>query len=118
MKKKSILIITLSTFIYGNYKLLTRVSMTLFPFIAIYTIFINMDILLDSVTVGLCTYCLYFQEILAKWQMAPANGDEEKMKEIIRNDTIGTYTNFFCMVIGIICLYVAWFGFIKTLICG
>ena len=45
MKKKAILVITLSTFIYGNYKLLTRVSMTLFPFIAIYTMFLNMNIL-------------------------------------------------------------------------
>ena len=77
-----------------------------------------MDILANSLTVGLCTYCLYFQEILIKWQIAPANGDEEKIKEIIRNNKMGNYTNFLCMVIGISCLYLAWFGFIKTLICG
>jgi uncharacterized membrane protein len=74
--------------------------------------------LTPAINVGVCTYCLYFQEILAKWEVAPAKGDKKKAKEIIRSNLTRTIVSILCLLLGIICCYFSWINFIVYLAGG
>lgn len=101
-----------------NYYYLTKFSLWMFPLVAIYTILFNRGIISEAVAVGVCTYCLYFQEVIARKFLAPANGDKEEAKKLIKSDIRQSMVNLFCIILGIVCLYFAWVNFFVQLIGG
>ena len=115
---KALIFKTVGIGVYLNYYYLTKISLVLFPLVAIYVILFNREMLAPAINVGICTYCLYFQEVLAKWEVAPAKGDKNKAKEIIRSNLTRTVISVLCLVIGIVCCYFSWINFIIDLAGG
>ena len=115
---KAMLFKTIGIGVYLNYYYLTKISLVLFPLVAVYALLFNREMLIPAINVGVCTYCLYFQEILAKWEVAPAKGDKKKAKEIIRSNLTRTIVSILCLLLGIICCYFSWINFIVYLAGG
>ena len=115
---KAIIFKTVGIGLYLNYYYLTKISLAVFPLVAVYTILFNREVLSPAINVGICTYCLYFQELLAKWEVAPAKGDKNKAKEIIRSNLTRTVVSILCLIIGIFCCYFSWINFIVNLAGG
>jgi len=115
---KAMLFKTIGIGVYLNYYYLTKISLVLFPLVAVYSLLFNREMLTPAINVGVCTYCLYFQEILAKWEVAPAKGDKKKAKEIIRSNLTRTMVSILCLLLGIICCYFSWVNFIVYLAGG
>ena len=115
---KAMIFKTVGIGVYLNYYYLTKISLAVFPLVAVYTILFNREKLSPAINVGICTYCLYFQEILAKWEVAPAKGDKNKAKEIIRSNLTRTIVSILCLLLGIICCYFSWINFIVNLAGG
>jgi uncharacterized membrane protein len=106
---------TAAVSIYLNYYFLTKVSLFFFPFVAVYAILFNRSIVQFAISVGVCTYCLYFQGYLAKTQLKEANNKKE-VKEIVKNSKLNSFVNILCLLLGIICLYFAWIDFFVHLV--
>jgi uncharacterized membrane protein len=115
---KALIFKTIGIGVYLNYYYLTKISLVLFPLVAVYALLFNREMLTPAINVGVCTYCLYFQEILAKWEVAPAKGDKKKAKEIIRSNLTRTIVSILCLLLGIICCYFSWINFIVYLAGG
>ena len=115
---KAMLFKTIGIGVYLNYYYLTKISLVLFPLVAVYALLFNREMLIPAINVGVCTYCLYFQEILAKWEVAPAKGDKKKAKEIIRSNLTRTIVGVLCLLLGIVCCYFSWINFIVYLAGG
>lgn len=86
--------------IYLNYYFLTKISLFGFPLIAIYAILFNRAMVSNAIPIGICTYCLYFQELL----------------DTNYNLKTNSFVNIVCIAIGVICLQLAWTDFFVHLI--
>ena len=102
--------------IYLNYYYLCKLSLIFFPFIAIYVILFNRSIVPYAISVGICTYCLYFQGSLPFPQIEETDGDKEKTKQIIRSNKVRSISIFICLLLGIVCLYFTWIDLIVHII--
>lgn len=103
--------------VYLNYYYLIKISFILFPLAALYAIIFNREMLSQATDVGICVYYLYFQEVLARWEIESANGDKEKAKAIIRQNLTRTIVSIICLLVGIMCCYFSWINFFIYL-CG
>ena len=115
---KAMIFKTVGKGVYLNYYYISKISLAVFPLVAVYVILFNREMLSPAINVGICTYCLYFQEVLAKWKIAPAKGDKNKTKEIIRGNLTNTVIDILCLLVGIICCYFSWINFIVHLVGG
>jgi hypothetical protein len=62
---KAMIFKTVGIGVYLNYYYLTKISLAVFPLVAIYVILFNREMLSPAINVGICSYCLYFQVINA-----------------------------------------------------
>lgn len=115
---KAMIFKTVGIGVYLNYYYLTKISFVVFPLAAVYTILFNREMLSPTINVGICTYCLYFQSLLARWEVASAQGDKNKDKEIIRSNLTRTIFSIICLLVGVICCYFSWINFVVHLVGG
>ena len=97
---KKLLSKSIAIAIYLSYYFLTKISLFCFPLIAIYAILFNRTMVSNAITIGICTYCLYFQKFLNTNFVSKTN----------------SFVNIACIVIGIVCLQFAWTDFFIHLI--
>lgn len=115
---KAMIFKTVGIGVYLNYYYLTKISLVLFPLVAVYALLFNREMLTPTINVGICTYCLYFQALLAKREVASAQGDKNKAKEIIRGNLTRTIFSIICLLVGVICCYFSWINFVVHLVGG